>query len=58
MSFVSGNFNNMIGSSIFPVTLKVAHITPVFKKDTEIPKKILDLLLFCLISETFIKIHA
>ena len=42
-SFVRKSFNNMIDSSTFPAPLKLAHITPVFKKVLKIRKKIIDL---------------
>ena len=32
VSFICKSFNNMIDSSTFPAALKLAHVTPVFKK--------------------------
>ena len=42
-SFIRQSFNNLIDSSTFPASLKLAHITPVFKKVLKIQKKIIDL---------------
>ena len=38
--FICESFNNMIDSSIFPATLKLAHITSVFKKGSKNSKKL------------------
>ena len=38
-SFIFQSFNNMIDSSTFPAALKLAHISPVFKKDSKSSKK-------------------
>ena len=38
-SFICKSFNNMIDSSTFPAPLKLAHITPVFKKGSKNSKE-------------------
>ena len=42
-NFTCQSLNNMIDFSIFPKSLKVAYITPVFKKGPENLRKIIDL---------------
>ena len=38
-SFICKTFNNMVDSSAIPAALKLAHITPAFKKGSKNPKE-------------------
>ena len=38
-SFICKTFNNMVNSSTFPAALKLAHITPAFKKGSKNSKE-------------------
>ena len=45
----------MVDSLTFPAALKLAHITPAFKKGSKIRKNIIDLLVSCQIFQKSIK---